>query len=87
MGGVWLAGPNDSPHLLSLSPSLSPFARRLISQMAKEIYNCEGGKVTRIQGSIEGYKAQMTKKLVAAEEKFERERRARASTKAGGGSL
>jgi hypothetical protein len=55
--------------------------------MAKEIYNCEGGKVTRIQGSIEGYKAQLQKRLVAAEEKFERDRRARASTTAGGGSL
>ena len=55
--------------------------------MAKEIYNCEGGKVTRIQGSIEGFKAQLQKKLVQAEEKFERDRRARASTKAGGGSL
>jgi hypothetical protein len=55
--------------------------------MAKEIYNCEGGKVTRIQGSIEGYKAQLQKKLIQAEERFEKERRSRASTKAGGGSL
>jgi hypothetical protein len=72
---------------LSLSLSLSPFARRLISQMAKEIYNCEGGKVTRIQGSIEGYKNQLQKKLEKAAEKFEKDRRARAAAKGGGGAL
>jgi len=55
--------------------------------MAKEIYNCEGGKVTRIQGSIEGYKNQLQKKLEKAAEKFEKDRRARAAAKGGGGAL
>ena len=65
--------------------SLPNSPRRLISQMAKEIYNCEGGKVTKIQGSIEGFKAQLSRKLEAASEKFERDRRA--SKASGGGSV
>ena len=53
--------------------------------MAKDIYNCEAGKVTKIQGSIEGYKAQLSKKMDAASEKFEKDRRA--SKASGGGSV
>ena len=52
---------------------------RLISQMAKDIYECDKGQVTRIAGSIEEYKVRLAKRLDAASEKFERDRRARAA--------
>ncbi len=79
--------PTRFTHTHARTHAHKPPNRRLISQVAKVIYNVEGGKVTPVQGSIEGYKAQLQKKLALAEEKFEKERRARASTKSGGGSL
>lgn len=47
---------------------------RLISQVAKEIYECDHRKITRFDGDIMQYKAHLAAKLEEAEGKFEEER-------------
>jgi len=52
---------------------------RLISQVAKEIYECDHKTITRLRGDIHDYKVRLQNKLLEAEERFARERRARMS--------
>jgi ATP-binding cassette subfamily F protein 2 len=52
---------------------------RLISQVAKEIYECEGGKVTRITCDIGEYKLRLQQRIEKAATAFEKDRRARAA--------
>ena len=56
---------------------------RLIDQVAKEIWECDKGTITRVQGDIAAYKRMLQKKLEAAADRFERDRRSGGS--AGGG--
>lgn len=56
---------------------------RLISQVAKDIYECDHKKVTRLSGDIMSYKDMLSKRLQDAAEKFEKDRRARASAGSG----
>lgn len=56
---------------------------RLISQVAKDIYECDHKKVTRFNGDIMQYKTMLSKRLEDAAEKFEKDRRARAGAGSG----
>jgi ATP-binding cassette subfamily F protein 2 len=47
---------------------------RLISQIAKDIYECDNKKVTRFDGDIMQYKAILSKRVEAAAAEFERQR-------------
>lgn len=52
---------------------------RLISQIAKEIYECDDKKVTRFEGDIMAYKASLQAKLDRATAAYEAQRRAAAA--------
>ena len=52
---------------------------RLISQVAKEIWEVDGGRVTRVSCDIMAYKRAVQARLERAAEVFEKDRRARAA--------
>jgi len=52
---------------------------RLISQVAKEIWECDKRTITRFIGEISDYKAFLARRVEAAQEAFERERRGEAA--------
>lgn len=53
---------------------------RLISQVADVIYECDHKKITKFPGDIMAYKSMLSERMLAAAEKFEKERKARSAT-------
>lgn len=58
---------------------------RLIQQVAKDIYECEHGKITRFKGDILQYKQVLQAKLDRAAAAFDQESKKRAA--AGGAGI
>ena len=49
-------------------------------QVTKDIYECEGGLVTRFPGDIREYGAVLAKKMEVAQREFERQEAAKAAS-------
>ena len=51
-----------------------------MGQVTKDIYECEGGLVTRFPGDITDYAAVLAKKIEAAQREFERQEASKAAS-------